>query len=470
MTSAGAANGGLRCSTDDLVAYFCAEFGFHESLPIYSGGLGILAGDHCKAASDMRLPFVGGRPALPAGLLRADDRRRGQPARRVPRLRLRATCRSRRSLTPTARELRVERRARRAATCRVRIWQARVGHVTLVPARHRRAGEQRARPRHHAPALRRRPRRRASSRRSCSASAACARSPRSGIEPTVWHMNEGHAAFLVLERVRALVTRRPGLRGGARGGRGEHRLHHAHAGARRATTISAHDDDASATSTRSAASVGIDTATLLALGRTPGSDDFNMTALAVRGSRFHNGVSRIHGGVSSRDAAATSGRRSRPRRTRSTTSPTACTCRTFLAPEWVDVFDRYPRPRLERTGSASRGDWQRDRRIPDHVFWCVRQHLKSQHAATWCATACAPSTSATSGSESHLDRLLRYADPGEPQRSHHRLRAPLRHLQARDAAVQGSRLAARRSSAIRSGPCCSSSRARRTRPTCPART
>jgi starch phosphorylase len=43
----------------DLVAYFCAEFGFHESLPIYSGGLGILAGDHCKAASDMRLPFLG---------------------------------------------------------------------------------------------------------------------------------------------------------------------------------------------------------------------------------------------------------------------------------------------------------------------------------------------------------------------------------------------------------------------------
>ena len=42
----------------DLIAYFCAEFGFHESLPIYSGGLGILAGDHCKAASDLRLPFV----------------------------------------------------------------------------------------------------------------------------------------------------------------------------------------------------------------------------------------------------------------------------------------------------------------------------------------------------------------------------------------------------------------------------
>ena len=44
---------------EDLVAYFCAEFGFHESLPIYSGGLGILAGDHCKAASDLCIPFIG---------------------------------------------------------------------------------------------------------------------------------------------------------------------------------------------------------------------------------------------------------------------------------------------------------------------------------------------------------------------------------------------------------------------------
>jgi len=44
---------------DDQIAYFCFEFGFHESFPIYSGGLGILAGDHCKAASDLRLPFVG---------------------------------------------------------------------------------------------------------------------------------------------------------------------------------------------------------------------------------------------------------------------------------------------------------------------------------------------------------------------------------------------------------------------------
>jgi starch phosphorylase len=42
-----------------LVAYFCAEFGLHECLPIYSGGLGILAGDHLKSASDLGIPLVG---------------------------------------------------------------------------------------------------------------------------------------------------------------------------------------------------------------------------------------------------------------------------------------------------------------------------------------------------------------------------------------------------------------------------
>jgi len=41
------------------VAYFCAEFGLHESLPLYSGGLGVLAGDHLKAASDLGVPMVG---------------------------------------------------------------------------------------------------------------------------------------------------------------------------------------------------------------------------------------------------------------------------------------------------------------------------------------------------------------------------------------------------------------------------
>src|SRR5258708_38568350 len=45
--------------TNRTIAYFSAECGLHEALPIYSGGLGILSGDHCKEASDLGLPFVG---------------------------------------------------------------------------------------------------------------------------------------------------------------------------------------------------------------------------------------------------------------------------------------------------------------------------------------------------------------------------------------------------------------------------
>src|SRR6266581_1325686 len=43
---------------ENPIAYFCAEYGVHNSLPLYSGGLGILAGDHLKSASDLNLPLV----------------------------------------------------------------------------------------------------------------------------------------------------------------------------------------------------------------------------------------------------------------------------------------------------------------------------------------------------------------------------------------------------------------------------
>src|SRR4051812_7938931 len=49
---------GPAAAINNPIAYFSAEFGFHESIPNYSGGLGILAGDHCKSASDLDLNFV----------------------------------------------------------------------------------------------------------------------------------------------------------------------------------------------------------------------------------------------------------------------------------------------------------------------------------------------------------------------------------------------------------------------------
>ena len=74
-----------RAVDQPLTAYFCAEYGFHESFPIYSGGLGVLAGDYCKSASDDRAnrrgdPAAGHPQRLQPGPLcprRHRDRRRG---------------------------------------------------------------------------------------------------------------------------------------------------------------------------------------------------------------------------------------------------------------------------------------------------------------------------------------------------------------------------------------------------------
>jgi len=57
-------------SQGNTIAYFSAEFGLHESLPIYSGGLGVLAGDHAKEASDLGLPFVAVGFIYPQGYFR----------------------------------------------------------------------------------------------------------------------------------------------------------------------------------------------------------------------------------------------------------------------------------------------------------------------------------------------------------------------------------------------------------------
>ena len=56
--------------TKKVIAYFSAEFGLHTSIPIYSGGLGILAGDHCKEASDLGVPLVGIGFMYPQGYFR----------------------------------------------------------------------------------------------------------------------------------------------------------------------------------------------------------------------------------------------------------------------------------------------------------------------------------------------------------------------------------------------------------------
>ena len=113
----------------DLVAYFCFEFGFHESLPLYSGGLGILAADHCKAASDLALPLVAVGLLYHQGFFEQRIDARGRQIEhytttRVEDLPLALV------LDGEGREVRVSVPIGEASV-ELRIWRGRAGHTTL---------------------------------------------------------------------------------------------------------------------------------------------------------------------------------------------------------------------------------------------------------------------------------------------------------------------------------------------------
>jgi glycogen phosphorylase len=150
---------------------------------------------------------------------------------------------------------------------------------------------------------------------------------------------------------------------------------------------------------------------LLALGRTPKTNDFNMTALAARGSRFMNGVSRIHGDVSAlilSDLWPEVPEQENP----ITYVTNGVHAPSFLAPEMADIFDRFIgsgwNQRLHQPGSLD--DVMK---IPDHVFWSTKQHLKSR-LLNLIRRRVSGQNTRNQGSEAHVDRVLKYADPDNP--------------------------------------------------------
>ena len=215
-----------------LVAYFSLEFGLDAGIPLYSGGLGILAGDHLKSASDLGVPLVGVGLLYRSGYFRQSLGPDGGQRERYP-----ATDWSDLPLSdrpaPTA-----SRSWSRCEigdeTVRAAVRRIQVGRVPLLLLDADIEGNSpRARDDHRARSTAATASS-ASARRSCSASAASARWPRPGMAPTVFHMNEGHSALLALERMRALIGRlRPDLAEAREQVRRLDGLHHPHAGAGR---------------------------------------------------------------------------------------------------------------------------------------------------------------------------------------------------------------------------------------------
>ncbi len=399
-------NGSEWLDGRDLIAYFCAEFGFHESFPIYSGGLGILAGDHCKTASDMRLPFVGVGLLYRQGYFsQAVDTEGNQQAfytdSEFESLPIEPAS------GPEGGDLRiyVDMPSGRVA---VKIWRARCGHVQLclldtdLPENDPRArnithqlygGDRTTR-----------------IEQEIILGIGGVRALHAmGLKPTVWHINEGHAAFLVLERMRALTQ--AGLdAASALEAVGANTVFTTH------TPVPAgHDYFDEAMAWRYfeplCREMGLERGAFLALGRAGEGSEFNMTTLATRGSRHQNGVSRIHGSVSSQilhDVWPQIDPADNPVGyvTNGVHVP------TFLASEWSDLFERF----LGFDWTQRMTDvsfWKRIDEIPDHLFWSTRQSLKTQmlHLVRYRVSR---NHSRNQGSEAHLDRLLRFTDPANP--------------------------------------------------------
>jgi starch phosphorylase len=387
------------------VAYFCAEFGLHESLPIYSGGLGILAGDCCKAASDMRLPFVG------VGLLY----RQGYFAQTIGRDGGQVVTYNDIHFTqlPAALvmsgtdELHVSvDLPGRAIT--LRIWHVQAGHVHLylldsdVPPNsgedrgitYRLYGGDRTVRLEQEMVL---------GMGGARALAAL------GIVPSVWHINEGHAAFLILERARAAAQTMP---------------YPAALESIAANTVftthtpvpAGHDQFDPAMMQRYfegyCRDACISSADLLALGRHGSEPNFNMTALAVRGSRFRNAVSRIHGGVSAR-LLRDFWPQVPPEENPIDYVTNAVHVPTFLAPEWAAAFERLLGcDWFERIchGEGAAHILQ----MPDDAFWAVHQKLKSHMLELLRHRICMQHLR-NGGSEARLAHMLRLVDPANPQ-------------------------------------------------------
>ncbi|MDL2345607.1 alpha-glucan family phosphorylase [Deinococcus sp. MIMF12] len=184
------------------VAYFSMEYGFHESLPIYSGGLGVLAGDHCKSASDLGLPFTAVGLLFHQGYFRQMLNRDGWQEEAYDELDL-TTLPLRPARTPAGEEARVSVQIG-SREVHVRVWELLIGRIrvllldTNVPGNSPEDRKLTARLYGGNQELR--------FQQYVLLGVAGLRALRVLEVPAqVYHMNEGHAALLGLERVRELV-------------------------------------------------------------------------------------------------------------------------------------------------------------------------------------------------------------------------------------------------------------------------
>ncbi len=334
------------------VAYFSAEFGLHESIPNYSGGLGILSGDHCKSASDLGLNFCAVGLLYRHGYFKQQINREGwqeavslnQNFHHLPMTEVRV------GEEPLVISVKIL-----GQDVYAKIWKFQVGRIALhlldtdlpqnspenrLTTAELYGGDIEMRIKqeivlgiggvHALQAM--------------------------GIEPSVYHMNEGHSAFLSLERVRRLVQTE-GLD-----------FYAAVQVVASSSVFTTHTpvpagNDAFPEGLMMkyfgdmAGQMGVDFKTLMSFGQTRlnPSEPFSMTILALRMSRHANGVSALHGEVSQglwKDVWQGVPQHEVP----ITSITNGIHTKTWTAPEFADLYTRHLGP-----------DWQDH--LTDPEYW-----------------------------------------------------------------------------------------------------
>ena len=352
------------------VAYFSAEFGFHESIPNYSGGLGILAGDHCKSASDLDLNFVAVGLLYRHGYFRQEiDKDGAQRAislnQNFHHLPIREVQRDGANLLISVRLLDREVFAK--------VWQLQVGRINLflldtdIPENNAEdrlitaelyGGDQEMR-----------------MRQEIMLGIGGVKALNAlGIDPEVFHMNEGHSAFLALERIRRKVVEKKLEFYSALQIVASANVFTTH------TPVPAGNDSFPRDMMRKyfgdfAKELGIPFDELFSFGQTrvDRSDPFSMTILALRMSRHSNGVSKLHGEVSRslwKDVWSGVPAHEVP----ITSVTNGIHTKTWMAPEFSALYQKHFGDWEEHITEPD--FWRRVMDIPDVELWDTHQQLK----------------------------------------------------------------------------------------------
>ncbi|MTI81839.1 MAG: glycosyltransferase family 1 protein [Firmicutes bacterium] len=352
-----------------VISYFSAEFGLHESLPIYSGGLGLLAGDHTKAASDLGLPFVGIGLLYKHGYFTQRINSEGWQQSEYPSLNF-----SEMPIKPVLDEsgkdviITLEFPGR---TIFIKVWKINVGRVNLYMldadialnskedrmltaqlyggGKDMRISQEIILGIGGVKALR-----------------------ALGIKPFAWHINEGHSAFLCLERIREMVSQGVPL-ATAKEALKSNTLFTTH------TPVPAGHDVFDYKMVERYlhhvyAEAGMGRDDFIKLGISEGRDGFNMTVLAMNLAGYTNGVSKLHGRVSRKMFHHIY--KSIPLEEVPIDSVTnGVHTKTWLAKNLSDLFNKYIGDNWE-LNISNEEMWERVENIPNEELWSAHKDLK----------------------------------------------------------------------------------------------